>query len=91
MYERKRYMTKQSIKKEIKGNESVVIMSAVRYMLGRSSYGVGSVCDYLKTQKDRLTQSNKEVICRDIREYVEKNPDITYKNDWLKIVELLTP
>ena len=72
-------------------NESVVIISAVRYMLGRGSYGVGSVCYYLKTQKDRLTKSNKEVICRDIQEYVKENPDMTYKNDWLEIVELLTP
>ena len=72
-------------------NESVVIMSAVRYMLGRSSYGVGSVCDFLLDNKERLTESNKSVITRDIKEHIAKFPDTSYKEEWLKIVELLTP
>jgi len=57
-------------------NESVVIMSAIRYMLGRSSYGVGCVIDYVKLNKNRLTQSNKEVITRDI---LEANENIAYR------------
>jgi len=78
-------------KEEISCDESVVIMSAVRYMLGRSSYGVGCVCDWVKLNKDRLTLSNKSVIIRDIKEYAEKNPDMSYKEDWQKLVEILTP
>ena len=70
-------------------NESVVIMSAVRYALGRSSYAVGCVCDYVKSQKKRLTQSNKEVIIRDITEYINENSDLTYKKDWLDLIEEL--
>ena len=69
-------------------NESVIVMSAVRYMLGRSSYGVGSVCDFLRDNEKRLTASNKSVIIRDIKEHIEKFPDTTYQEDWLKIVEL---
>ena len=72
-------------------NESVVIMSAVRYMLGRSSYGVGSVCDFLLDNKERLTESNKSVITRDIKEHIAEFPDTSYKEEWLKIVELLSP
>lgn len=70
-------------------NESVVIMSAVRYMLGRSSYGVGCVVDYVKSQKDRLTQSNKEAIIRDITERIAEQEEITYQKDWLDLVEYL--
>jgi hypothetical protein len=75
--------------KPMECDESVVIMSAVRYMLGRSSYGVGCVCDYVKLNKDRLTLSNKSVIVRDIKEYFEENPTASYKEDWFKIVDLL--
>ena len=71
-------------------DESVVVMSAVRYMLGRSSYGVGSVCDFLRENKNRLTESNKQVIVRDIEEYIKKFPDVMYKNDWLEIADYLT-
>lgn len=65
-------------------------MSAVRYMLGRSSYGVGCVCDWVKLNKDRLTKSNKEVIARDINEHCAKFPDTSYKDEWQKLAEVLT-
>ncbi len=70
-------------------NESVVIMSAVRYMLNRSSYGVGCVCDYVRDNKDRLSQSNKEVITRDILEKIEEYPDMLYKKEWLDLINKL--
>ena len=78
------------MKDEMQTDESVVVMSAVRYMLGRSSYGVGSVCDFLRENKNRLTESNKQVIVRDIEEYIKKFPDVMYKNDWLEIADYLT-
>ena len=70
-------------------NESVIIMSAVRYMLGRSSCGVGSVCDYLIANKDRLTKSNKKVIIRDIHERIERFPGTCEKEVWLGVAEEL--
>ena len=70
-------------------NEAVVVMSAVRYMLGRSSYGVGSVCDFIKENKNRLSNSNKEVIVRDIQEYFDKYQNASYKNDWFEIIDIL--
>ena len=79
----------EKMKKGTNCDESVVIMSAVRYMLGRSSYGIGCVCDYVKLNKDRLTESNKSVIIRDINEQIEKFPDTSYKEKWLKLADLL--
>jgi hypothetical protein len=77
-------------KEEISCDESVVIMSAVRYMLGRRSYGVGCVCDYVKLKKDLLDKSNKEVICRDIKEYFDEHPNAPYKEKWFELVEILS-
>jgi len=73
-----------------KNQDNKIIEYATNYMLGRASYGVGSVCDFLRDNKDRLTSSNKQVITRDILEYIEKNPNIEFKKDWLEIVNLFT-
>ena len=70
-------------------NESVVIMSSVRYMLGRSSYGVGCVCDYVASQKNRLTESNKSVIIRDIKRHFKEYPDSAYKEEWFNLIEII--
>lgn len=74
-------------------NESVVIMSAVRYMLGRSSYGVGSVIDHVKEKLPELDKSQKEVIIRDIEEhmrdlYEHKGVD-RCKSEWMYLVNIL--
>ena len=71
-------------------DESVVIMSAVSYMLGRSSYGVDCVCDYVIRKKNELTKSNKEVIVRDIKEYFIKWPEASHKSEWFGIIKILT-
>ena len=73
-------------------NESVVIMSSVRYAVGRSSYAVGCVIDYVASKKKELSQSNKEVIERDILEAIKESEEfgkVSYKEDWLKLIEFL--
>jgi hypothetical protein len=70
-------------------DEAVVIMSAVRYMCGRGSYGVGCVCDHVKSKKNELSQSNKEVIERDILEHIKEYPNMPYKQDWLDLIDYI--
>jgi len=70
-------------------NEAVVTMSAVRYMLGRGSYGVGCVCDYIKKRKKDLDESQIEVIERDILQYIKNHQDTPYEQDWLDLVEFI--
>ncbi len=70
-------------------DESVVIGSALRYMLGRGSYGVGCVCDYIKANLARLTKSNKEVMRRDIAERIAEYPEMACRKDWEELSELL--
>lgn len=69
-------------------NESIVIMSAVRYMLGRSSYGVGSVIEHVKDKLPELDKSRKEIIIRDIEEYFAEN-DGRCKSEWMYLVDIL--
>lgn len=85
-------MTPKEIKNfEFMGcDESVVIVSAVRYMLGRSSYGVGCVCDHVRVNAQRLTKGNICVITRDIQERIKKFPDTPFKDDWLSLVDFLS-
>ena len=70
-------------------NESVVTLSAVRYMLGSSSYGVGCVIDWCKDNKSRLKKKNISVIERDILERIEQFPDLSYKQEWLDLIDYL--
>ena len=70
-------------------DESVVIMSAIRYMCGRYSYGVGCVIDYVVSKKEEFTQSEKEVIERDIKQRIKEFPKTPYKKEWLEMVETI--
>lgn len=70
-------------------DEAVVIISAVRYMLGRSSYGVGSVIDHVKEKIPYLDKSRKEVIIRDIDEYFAEHAEHRCKSEWMYLVSLL--
>jgi len=75
--------------KSISTNHSVVVMSALRYMLGRSSYGVGCVCDYITDNINNFTNSNKKVMDRDIQKHLDLFPNTAYKDDWIKLKKLL--
>lgn len=70
-------------------DESVVTMSAVRYALGSSSYAPSCVMDWCKKNKDRLKAKNISVIERDILERIEEFPDLSYKQEWLDLIDYL--
>lgn len=70
-------------------DESVVIISSIRYMLGRSSYGVGCVCNYVKSRKKDLSDSNKAIIEIDILDAIVACENMPYKQDWLDLIEYI--
>lgn len=49
-------------------NEEQILICAVRYALGRRSYIVGVVADYVEAKKDELSEQCKAIIVRDIQE-----------------------
>jgi hypothetical protein len=51
--------------------EEQILICAVRYALGRMSYIVGVVCDYVKSKRNELSENCKNIIIKDIEESVE--------------------
>lgn len=49
-------------------NEEQILICAVRYALGRMSYIVSIVCEYVKAKKDELSDECKKIIVRDIKD-----------------------
>ena len=49
-------------------NEEQIIICAVRYALGRQSYIVGVVAEYVAHKRKKLSQECKNIIIRDIQE-----------------------
>jgi len=53
-------------------DEELILICAVRYALGRMSYMVGVVCDYVASKIDVLSENCKKIIIRDIEEEIER-------------------
>lgn len=62
----------------------MMIISSVRYALGRSSYIVGSTIDFVKAMKNP-SEKFIAVLKRDISEQLERYPDTTYANEWKEL------
>ena len=73
-----------------------ILICAVRYALGRRSYIVGIVCDYVKAKINSLSKNCINIIIRDINEEFERYHDLGYtlgddcdERDWIKLLEAL--
>lgn len=51
--------------------DELIVICAVRYALGRMTYIVGEVCNYVASKKDSLSQQCINIIIRDIEEDLE--------------------
>lgn len=62
-----------------------IVLSAVRYAMGRRSYAVGLIIDWVQHFWDKLTPNDKECIARDVKRFVESNDskgDDCDQRDW---------
>lgn len=62
-----------------------IVLSAVRYAMGRRTYAVGLIIDWVKEFWDKLTPNDKTCIARDVREFVcsdRSKGDDCDKKDW---------
>lgn len=48
--------------------EETILICAVRYALGRMSYVVAEVCEYVYYRRNKLSEYCKNIIIRDIEE-----------------------
>lgn len=69
-------------------NETIVIMCAVRYALGRGSYAPSAVCDFIASKEKLIQPHDKAIIMRDIKEHYERYPDDPYRERWDEIIRL---
>lgn len=62
-----------------------IVLSAVRYAMGRRSYAVSLITDWVKTFWDKLTLNDKTCIARDVKESVRSDRskgDDCDRKDW---------
>ena len=54
------------------GTHDDIMFWAFRYALGRHTYAVYGVAQYLIAHKDKITPSTRSLICKEIKEYHDK-------------------
>ena len=76
--------------------EEQILICAVRYALGRSTHIVKTVCDYVKSQKDNLSDQCKRIIIKDIQDEVElchridrTCGDVIDEKEWCELLRAL--
>lgn len=77
-------------------HEEQIIICAVRYALGRMSYIVGIVCEYVAVKKPGLSKECISIIIRDIEEELKRYHDAGQflgmecdEKNWLWLLETL--
>lgn len=76
--------------------EEQILICAVRYALGRQSYMVGVVADYVNSVKEKLSKNCRDILVRDITEAIDfyHEHDTTCgmecdERTWLNLLEAL--
>lgn len=62
----------------------MICICAIRYALGRRTYIVGVVCDYIRAKFDDIETSDLLVMIRDIKEASDLGDDCD-EADWTKL------
>lgn len=66
----------------------LVVSSAVRYALGRRTYIVSAVCNYVKSHLDELSESCRRSIKRDIQGAYSLGDECD-ERDWKELERIL--
>ncbi len=82
---------------EVKGNKedlSAMLVSAERYALGRQTYIVQWTCEFLANNQHLLTEKDRQVIIRDIKQQGERDFKNPYgwdcdEEEWMKLLKML--
>ena len=81
------------MKIEINGNKddlSAMLVSSVRYALGRRTYIVNWTCEFIEKNQHLLRTSDKLVMIRDIEQQKEYGyGDDCDQKDWLRLLAVL--
>lgn len=76
--------------------EEQMLISAVRYALGRQSYIVGTTCGFVASIRDKLSENCIKILIRDISEEIEMYHRAGQtcgmecdEREWVKLLEVL--
>lgn len=76
--------------------EEQMLISAVRYALGRSTYIVGMTCDFVASVKKKLSKCCVAILIHDINSELEMAHDLGRtlgdecdERDWVKLLHVL--
>lgn len=73
-----------------KSDISAMLISVVRYALGRKTYIVNWTCEFIANNQHLLLEKDKKVIIRDIKDQAEYGyGDKCDEEDWLRLLEIL--
>lgn len=77
-------------------SDEQILVCAVRYALGRMSYIVQDVCEYVKLKRNELSENCKNCIIRDIEEELKRYHNSGYtlgmevdEYDWIHLLKVL--
>jgi len=73
-------------------NKAVVTFSAIRYMVGSGSYGVGCVCDWVRDNAEEFNEGQLETAIRIISEELDRHRkfgEVRYEKEWLELIDFL--
>jgi hypothetical protein len=74
----------------LNSKKEAMLLSAVRYALGRQTYIVNWTCEFIANNKHLLRDSDRQVIIRDIKEQERYGyGDRCDKEDWMKLLKIL--
>ena len=75
----------------INGNKddiSMILVSAERYGMGRRTYIVGWICEFIRNNLHLLTEKDKFVMIHDIENSISYGDECD-KAEWLNLLEIL--
>lgn len=77
-------------------HEEQILICAVRYALGRMSYIVGVVAEYVAVKQPELSKESINIIIRDIEEELKRHHDAGHtlgmecdERTWVRLLERL--
>lgn len=76
---------------EIQGDKndiSMILVSAERYALGRRTYIVQWICEFIRNNLNLLTEKDKQVMIRDLENPISYGDECD-KIEWLNLLEIL--
>ena len=71
------------------GRDQLMVLCALRYCLGRSSYIVADCIEFLKAHFDAFDSDIQDLVKKEVEEFLEENTHVSVldRNEWKAFLE----